>query len=137
MLGSRFPTSEYKGYLAFLDIDNFKLINDNKGHIAGDEVLRKLGCILQENFGGDHLVCRWGGDEFIIFFFDKIELLDEAIGQVTKDFLAYIDGIEAGIELSIGFSSLEGGQNIEHVFIESDRLMYTHKKSKQGGYSQT
>lgn len=136
MLASKFPSSEYKGYLAFLDIDNFKRVNDNKGHIAGDEVLRKLGCILRENFGGDHLVCRWGGDEFIIFFFDKLELLDKAIGRVTKDFLTYIDRIEPGIDLSIGFSSLEGCRNVEDVFVESDRVMYAHKKSKQGNYSQ-
>jgi GGDEF domain-containing protein len=90
-----------------------------------------LGTLLQVEFGGGkHLVCRWGGDEFIVFFFDGIELLDAALERVTSGFLNYISVIEPGVDLSIGLSSLDGCRSVEDVFVEADRLMYKQKRAK-------
>jgi diguanylate cyclase (GGDEF)-like protein len=52
--------------LAFIDIDNFKAINDVFGHLAGDRVLQQVGQAVKGAVRGSDLVCRWGGEEFIV-----------------------------------------------------------------------
>lgn len=54
--------------IAMLDIDHFKKINDTHGHAAGDEILRRLAAILRDHTRGTDLVCRVGGEEFLIIF---------------------------------------------------------------------
>lgn len=118
--------------MLFLDIDHFKLVNDNKGHIVGDETLRRLGAILLKHFDNkQNLVCRWGGDEFLIVFFGNFEDLDSIISQISKEFLCYINTIEPGVDLSIGFSSIDGCKSVEEVFSKSDQLMYKQKHAKR------
>ena len=56
--------------LAFLDIDNFLLINESFGHIGGDQVLKSISAILQEQTGEHAITARYGGDEFAIIFPD-------------------------------------------------------------------
>ena len=51
----------------FLDLDNFKQINDTMGHLAGDEVLRQVADVLKDVAGPENLVGRVGGDEFVVF----------------------------------------------------------------------
>lgn len=50
-----------------LDIDNFKQINDNRGHLEGDKILRKVSQILVSTFRDEDVVGRLGGDEFLVF----------------------------------------------------------------------
>ena len=65
------------------DIDFFKDVNDNYGHIAGDKVLNKIGNILLQNtIDSDALVGRYGGEEFLFFF--KNTNLNETINKITK-----------------------------------------------------
>jgi diguanylate cyclase (GGDEF)-like protein len=52
--------------VCILDIDNFKLINDSKGHVFGDQVLRELANLLRESIRDEDIVCRYGGEEFLI-----------------------------------------------------------------------
>ena len=54
--------------LAMMDIDFFKSVNDNYGHDAGDDVLKVVAQLLQEHFSQDHVVARFGGEEFAVFF---------------------------------------------------------------------
>ncbi len=54
--------------VAIIDVDNFKAYNDQFGHLAGDEVLRRLGNLLREECGLDSLAARYGGEEFAIIF---------------------------------------------------------------------
>ncbi len=56
--------------VCMIDIDDFKMINDTYGHLAGDYVIKKLASILQKNIKGKDLVARFGGDEFCIMFQD-------------------------------------------------------------------
>jgi len=58
-------------YVAVLmmDVDNFKTINDTYGHPVGDMVLKKVGELLRQQVRKDDLVGRYGGDEFVLFFF--------------------------------------------------------------------
>ena len=55
--------------MGILDIDNFKLVNDNYGHKVGDECLKSIAANLAKYIGEDGLVGRFGGDEFVVIFF--------------------------------------------------------------------
>jgi len=55
--------------MGILDIDNFKLVNDNYGHMVGDECLKSVASNLAAYVGGDGVVGRFGGDEFVVIYF--------------------------------------------------------------------
>lgn len=59
---------DFPAVLAIIDIDHFKKINDENGHAAGDATLRFLGGYLRDSVKGRDLVCRWGGEEFLVLF---------------------------------------------------------------------
>ena len=56
--------------LLWLDLDQFKLVNDTSGHAAGDQLLRELAALLKSQLGDDHLAVRLGGDEFAVLLTD-------------------------------------------------------------------
>ena len=68
----------------FLDLDNFKAINDSYGHQYGDEVLRKVGEILRSSVRKGDIVARYGGDEFVILLHSKTELEPEKVAERIK-----------------------------------------------------
>jgi len=132
LLSAGFSSSSRDGYLVLIDIDNFKLINDRRGHKTGDEVLMRFGEILKAYFPENNsLVCRWGGDEFVILFFDEADKLDSLIENVTNDFLGYINNIEPLVDISIGSAFIKDCRTVEDVFVKSDQIMYNQKRSKK------
>ena len=54
--------------LGMADIDHFKAVNDNYGHLAGDEVLRRIASLFQKTLRGTDIVARFGGEEFVLLF---------------------------------------------------------------------
>src|SRR5690606_5866797 len=74
-------------FLCYMDLDQFKVINDNCGHAAGDELLRQLGKILQENVRMEDTLARLGGDEFAAII--KYSTLDQA-HMVVNDLMKII-----------------------------------------------
>ncbi|MDP4109598.1 MAG: GGDEF domain-containing protein, partial [Bacillota bacterium] len=131
-LVNRFFSGKYEGNLVFLDIDNFKLVNDKHGHNIGDDVLRHFGFVLLKYFDdGKNLICRWGGDEFLILFFDRCEKLEFLIAEMKRDFISYTAGVEPSVDVSVGITSLDGCKSVEDVFNKSEQLMYEQKNSKK------
>ncbi len=122
--------------LAFIDLDHFKSINDNFGHISGDEVLSKIAGIMQHNCRKTDVVGRIGGEEFAIIFpntgidnaKDVLERVREHL-ETTKD----IEN-DHKVTLSAGLVSVEKAhKEYKDVFREADKLLY---KAKESGRNQ-
>lgn len=121
--------------LMFLDLDNFKYVNDTLGHAIGDQLLQSVAERLQLNVRSTDMVCRHGGDEFVI-------LLDEIDNPQGAELVAetlissfsvphIIDGQELDVTLSIGISVYpEDGDNEDALIRSADTAMF---HAKAGG----
>lgn len=119
-------------YVALMiDLDNFKTLNDKKGHLEGDVALRHVAEILREATRGTDIVARWAGDEFIIALLDtKISDAERVAEKIRK---AIEDGMkgEVSITASIGIEGSDGTSNLNEIMNRADIAMYSSKK--EGG----
>ena len=121
----------------FLDIDNFKAINDTFGHLEADEVLRQIGVILQGMFRKDDIVARFGGDEFIVYM--KSAADPESIAAKADSILLAVHGIKIGdakpVCCSIGIASVtEEEISYNEVLKRADKALYEAKKNGKNQY---
>lgn len=112
----------------FLDLDYFKAINDEYGHKSGDDVLKELTEVLQENIEKEHDLGRWGGEEFIILMkvpeceaFNIAEKL-RVIIEGHK-----FEGIQKNITISIGVTEFREGDTTDSILIRADERLYISK----------
>ncbi|MCD2515790.1 EAL domain-containing protein [Massilia sp. G4R7] len=124
--------SETCGALAFLDLDNFKHINDNFGHEAGDVVLREVAQRLRENVREEDTIARLGGDEFVILVYHVAsrERLADLVERVRRSVMrpVHVDGQEIFPGTSIGVSLFpEDGDNDDRIMRAADAAMYHAK----------
>jgi diguanylate cyclase (GGDEF)-like protein len=118
-----------------LDVDHFKLINDEYGHLTGDEVLREMGLLLRETARLGDVVARYGGEEFEILAPDTNHegalILADRIQQAfrTRPFAAV--GVERPVTVSIGIASdLARNDQIAQVLIaRADEALYVAKRN--------
>ncbi len=119
-----------------LDIDRFKEINDNFGHNFGDEVLKDFASILKSMFSEEDIVCRLGGDEFIIlqkhaYSYNKIETKLLSICQVAEERFVF-DGIKEPMTVTIGALVVPyDGRTFDELYVKADELLY--KGKSEGG----
>jgi len=115
------------------DIDNFKAVNDQFGHLCGDEVLKQLGARLRRQVRTHDFVCRWGGDEFVVLLecglADAIARSRQIAQWVNGRYRATVQGREtrAEISVSVGVADHIAGQTPEQLFGRVDRSMYRQK----------
>ena len=110
------------GILVF-DVDNFKAVNDSKGHLAGDEVLKRVARMLTDVFAGKgYGVYRIGGDEFAVIAECASER--EIIGLLIE--LAEREKAE-DVRLSKGYALINCGKSFEKAFAEADKMLYADK----------
>ena len=117
--------------LVLIDLDNFKDVNDNYGHLMGDKTLKNLGKILRRTFRNNDIIGRIGGDEFCVYLKDvsSIESIEQKCDQVNDSLM---DGCyEIKTSVSFGLSIVEDGDDYEKVFIKADKEMYHNKGLKQ------
>ena len=119
-----------------LDLDYFKHINDVWGHEIGDKTLVSAGEILQRSFNKDALICRYGGDEFVVIFqIDNKQELIDAVNRIELNKSKYIilNELPYSIEFSMGYdifdhdAELTAQQFLSHI----DKLMYSNKKARK------
>src|SRR6478735_1993711 len=118
--------------LVFLDLDNFKSVNDSLGHPRGDELLRTVGDRLTKVLRDSDTVCRQGGDEFLILLGDVRDNSDVAeigvklLEQLDAPFL--LDGLEVSTSVSIGIAMFpDDGDDFDELLKKADIAMYGAK----------
>lgn len=115
--------------IMMLDVDHFKSVNDNHGHSVGDEVLKEMGRLLRDIVAQNGLVCRYGGEEFVILIpeldFDECMRLAEVIRKRIESSEA--SGIR--FTASIGISSRHfGSMDAQHMLDQADESLYIAKR---------
>lgn len=119
-----------KQALSFIlvDIDKFKNINDRYGHLKGDYVLKSLANILRENLRATDIICRWGGEEFLIMCIDtdldKAIFVAQKIRRATEQYL--FEGIEK-VTISLGVTQWKDIDKEDDVFKRADNSLYLAK----------
>jgi len=128
-LGARLrdlPPEKGTGALLFLDMDQFKHVNDTYGHAAGDEVLTQIGERLRQVIRRDDLLGRFGGDEFVLFVSDIAEADADAVADKLlrdlSEFPLVYDGISLNANCSMGIAMVEESSalNPEELISQAD-----------------
>ncbi len=121
----------------FCDLDGFKNVNDTLGHAAGNEALRIAAHRLQQVIGSDHVVSRYGGDEFTVLFHDGITAarvttvvarIEAAIAETFE-----VDGTPLRLGVSVGQGrSPVATAKVDRLLAEADAAMYERKRHRPG-----
>ncbi|MCJ8351553.1 GGDEF domain-containing protein [Moritella sp.] len=117
-------------YLGMLDIDNFKQVNDQFGHVIGDEVLILIARLIKTNFRSQDYIFRYGGEEFSVLFKCAAEdtavlILERLRGMIAQHIFPQV----GTITISIGFTELESGRILSTLVQQADVALYDSKRS--------
>lgn len=120
--------------LVTIDIDNFKAVNDTYGHVAGDTVLRTLAAVIRDHIRDSDILCRWGGDEFLLLLNDctaaDARTVAEKIREAVRTRRVRHGAAEIFITVSIGVVEYRPGEDVGSVVARCDQVLY---QSKRGG----
>ena len=118
-VGNGIPVS-----IIFADIDNFKKLNDTKGHQKGDEALRQVAQIMKDAVEDIGICGRYGGEEMVVLVTDT-EIIT---GELAEEIRIRVEK-EAGVTISVGYSKLQHGITAEQLIKQADDAMYKAKST--------
>lgn len=125
----RHQTPEGGVWLAVLDIDHFKRVNDNFGHLIGDEVLLLMARLMRTNFRFHDQLYRFGGEEFVILMrCDSADHAEGALERLRERVLSYAFPQVGTITVSIGVSTLLPNDTPSSAFGRADKAVYYAKE---------
>jgi diguanylate cyclase (GGDEF)-like protein len=120
--------------VAMIDVDHFKRINDGSGHVFGDRVLQSIAATLQSVFRRSDVVCRWGGEEFLVLLPDaglaaaeqRVHMLMQAVRGLR---IEQPDGVEQRVSISIGLALFPvHGDDATSMLAAADAALYRAKQ---------
>lgn len=119
--------------LAMLDLDHFKRINDNYGHLAGDKVLKIIATVLRKRLRGSDFIARFGGEEFVLL----LPATPPAVGAKLLETLRaaieacpfHFKGERVTITISMGLASFRTGEHSDLVLKRADQALYRAKNA--------
>ncbi|NYE27086.1 diguanylate cyclase (GGDEF)-like protein [Rhodanobacter sp. K2T2] len=119
--------------IALVDLDHFKRINDQYGHAAGDDTLRRFGEQALRCLRGTDVIARWGGEEFLLLLSDTDLPMATAVLQrlrmdMTGDTL-WLDRPELRVTISVGVVQWQQGETADQVVERADHLAYRAKNA--------
>ncbi len=129
-----------RGTFFMMDLDNFKMVNDTYGHVAGDELIQIFAGVVRANTRENDFVCRIGGDEFAVFFpeMDKDYVISQRAENIIKMFSERKEAAGYGIcSVSIGIMtkySGNGEMNCALLYENADKAMYYVKNNGKDDY---
>ena len=119
--------------IVFLDLDNFKLINDTFGHDIGDKVLINIANILKESLRQTDLIARWGGEEIVILLtnisINEAEVLTENIRIKIQNSKKNNKLLNTNVTASFGLTQFKNGDDGDIIVKRADKAMYISKTS--------
>lgn len=121
-----------------IDLDNFKVLNDEYSHVAGDNFLQIFGQLLRTNLKREEDICaRLGGDEFgFIIFGSDLSKTNLVVENLRKDIQKLIDeqfqGLSKPLGFSVGIKEWDGKSPISTMMKRTDKELYREKKEKHG-----
>ncbi|ADZ92973.1 EAL domain-containing protein [Marinomonas mediterranea] len=132
------PANQHSSLL-FIDLDGYKLVNDGMGHAAGDQIMKSVAERILEYCVDSTLICRWGGDEFLVYspYESKAKTLEFANGLIERLSLPYPVTAQssANIGATIGIAIYpEHGLEQSMLIQRADMAMY-HQKNIEKGYA--
>jgi diguanylate cyclase (GGDEF)-like protein/PAS domain S-box-containing protein len=133
----RFP--DHKVGLIFLDLDHFKDVNDTHGHATGDQLLKQVADILQNNVRDFDLIGRLGGDEFGIIArgiqdqHDVMRIAEKLTFQLSQPLQVNHCSVQIGVSIGITFCP-EQGHDQDRLMLQADQALYEAKKAGRNTY---
>lgn len=115
-----------------LDIDDFKAVNDNSGHMEGDALLRKVGSVLRSSFRESDVIGRVGGDEFVLLLKEvDMDVVLRKLNQVRAQISATtVPGLGHAPTLSVGvYATCSDDRTYRDVFTRADEALYQAKRA--------
>lgn len=123
------PPADAVPWLAVVDIDFFKRINDRFGHLYGDEVLLLLARLMRATFRADDLLFRFGGEEFVLLL---ARLGEDEAGPVIERFRKRVEQFDfpqiGQVTISVGYTQMAPADNASAAFDRADEALYYAKQ---------
>ncbi len=138
--GRRCKGAGNRYWLGMIDIDHFKSVNDNYGHLIGDEVLLLLSRLMRSSFRFHDRLYRFGGEEFVVLMRCDTEAdALRAFGRLRQNTLTYTFPQVGKITVSVGFTEVKPGDSPSAAIERADRAVYyakTHGRDQVRSYAE-
>ena len=130
-------SSKQKYALMMIDLDDFKQINDQYGHLQGDRVLREIASVIMTHMGNGDIFCRYGGDEFLVLMkYQQLDAIKQKINAIQNSLAkcCTLQGNE-NVYISIGVATAPmHGMNLQVLYEKADKALYRAKLNGKNQY---